>query len=163
MYPLLLFGYPQIWLKAGSYRMSVLLNAMQDLFSIFKALPRPEQTEGTQNFTATHINGTSHRVGKDAFGWPVLLLAASSSKGGSQVHLEHLDVQHSLRCRVTNDQKTEEGLYTVIRCTEANDELAEYFLRTIDPILRTLGPSPTFAEILRAITHLVELFRALTQ
>lgn len=135
---------------------------MEDLLSIFKGLPQPEQGD-LQSFTASHLDGTSHRVGKDMSGWPVLLLSTTSGQSGPQIHLEHLEIQHSARCRITSKGKIEEGIFTVIRCTDANEELANYFFRSIDPVLRALGPSPTWTEISSAITHLVELFRALVQ
>lgn len=138
---------------------------MQDLFSLFKELSKPEQ-EVLQSFTVVHLEGTSHRVGKDAAGWPVLLLDTrntSSTHNSPQIHLEHLEVQHSMRCRVTTNKKTEEGTFTVIRCTDADTELAEYFFRSVDPILRNLGATPSTPEVIRAINHLVELFRALAQ
>lgn len=136
---------------------------MEDLFSIFKNLQRPEQTSGLESFTTAHLLGTSHRVGKDISGYPVLLLNASFDQSGPQIHLENLDVQHSIRCRVTSDGKSEEGQFTIIRCNGADEELAEYFLRSVDPVLRVLGPTPPFSEVMRAIAHLVELFRALAQ
>ena len=135
---------------------------MQNLFSIFKNLPRPEQGD-LQSFTASHLDGTSHRIGKDISGWPVLLLSTTPDRGGPQIHLEHLEIQHSARCRITSKGKIEKGIFTVIRCTDANDELANYFFQSIDPVLRALGPSPTWTEISSAITHLVELFRVLAQ
>jgi hypothetical protein len=76
--------------------------------------------------------------------------------------LEHLDVQHAVRCRITSTLgATEEGTFTVIRCTDADEELTRYFLRAIDPMLRALGPAPLATAISRAIASLVELFRAL--
>ena len=134
-----------------------------DLISIFKGLPKPDQGD-LQSFSAAQVENTSHRVGKDISGWPVLLLSTASDKqNGPQIHLEHLEVQHSIRCRVTSNKKSEEGIFTVIRCTNADEELAGYFFSSIDPVLRALGPTPTFEEVSRAIVHLIELFRALSQ
>jgi hypothetical protein len=92
------------------------------------------------------------------------LLEVSDNRKGSPIKLEHLEVQHAVRCRVTNqNNETEEGTYTVIRCLEADEELSHYFLHTVDPLLRLIGSSPTPLDISRSIEHLVELFRALTQ
>jgi len=135
---------------------------MQDLLSLFKELPKPDQGD-VQSFSAIQIGGTSHRVGKDTAGCPVLLLSTTSGHGGPQIHLEHLEVQHSIRCRVISSKVVEEGIFTVIRCANANEELAGYFFNSIDPVLRVLGPAPTLEEVSRAIAHLIELFRALVQ
>jgi len=133
-----------------------------DLFSIFKTLPNPIKG-GLQSFSATQVGTTSHKVGKDISGWPVLLINTTSGQNAPQIHLEHLDVQHLVRCRITVDEKVEEGIFTVIRCTNADEELARYFFNSIDPVLRTLGTTPTLEGISHAIAHLVELFRSLTQ
>lgn len=136
---------------------------MQDIAEIFESLPKPESREGALNFSAIQLEGTSHRIGKDASGWPALLLSTSASQKGVQVRLEHLEVQHQVRCRITNGASIEEGTYTVIRCIDADDELTRYFLQTINPLLNLLGPDPTSPEISRAISYLTELFRALVQ
>ena len=136
---------------------------MQNLIKIFEALPIPEPSNDSANFSATQLEGTSHRIAKDSSGSPVLLLQNNSNQRGARIHLEHLDIQHSVRCRVTSDKNTEEDTYTVVRCIDADSDLVRYFLHTIDPILKTLGPTPAFTDISQAITHLTELFRALTQ
>lgn len=137
---------------------------MQNLIEIFDSLKKPESTKGILSFTAVQLESTTHRIGKDSCGWPALLLKSSSEQRGAQIRLEHLDIQHFIRCRITNtDGSSEEGRYSVIRCTEADNELAHYFLYMITPILKLLGRTPTFSEISRVIAYLVELFHALTQ
>jgi hypothetical protein len=136
---------------------------MQDLISIYKGLARPEHSSGIESFTTVTLEGSSHRMGKDSDGNPTLLVCTSTGSSGSPIHLEHLDVRHSIRCRVFNSGKEEEGIFTIIRCTGASEELAAYFLRSVEPVLRTLTLSPTSQEVMSAIQHLVELFRALAQ
>lgn len=136
---------------------------MQDVIKIFDSLPRPESRENTLSFSAVQLEGTSHRIGKDSAGWPVLLVGSSSVQKGAPIRLEHLEVQHGAHCRVTNGKHVEEGTYTVIRCIEADAELSHYFLHTVLLLIKLLGPNPTTSEISRTITYLVELFRALTQ
>jgi hypothetical protein len=133
-----------------------------DLTSIFKGLPKPDQGD-LQSFSAAQIEGTAHKVGRDISGWPVLLLSTTSGQNGPQIRLEHLEVQPSIHCRVTSGKNIEEGIFTVIRCTNADEELAVYFFNSIEPVLRTLGSNPTPEEVARAIAHLVELFRAMAQ
>jgi hypothetical protein len=133
-----------------------------DLFSVFKSLAVPTKGE-VQTFTVAQIDTTSYRVGKDALGWPVLLVSTISGQNIHQISLEHLEVQYLVNCRITIGKKVEEGIFTVIRCTNADEELVRYFFSLIDPIIRSLGPTPTLQEISGAIDHLVELFRALTQ
>src|SRR3989338_2584347 len=84
----------------------------------FAALPIPEPSNDSANFSATQLEGTSHRIAKDSSGSPVLLLQNNSNQRGARIHLEHLDIQHSVRCRVTSDKNTEEDTYTVARCID---------------------------------------------
>lgn len=139
--------------------------AMTDLFATFSGLSTPHAGGVGESFSAAPVAGASHRIGRDTKGWPALLLATSPTHDHSaRIRLEHLDVQHSVRCRITSTSgMTEDGTFTVIRCMDADDELTRYFLRAIDPILRALGPAPSTIAVSRAIANLVELFRALTQ
>jgi len=136
---------------------------MSDLLTIFQALNRPARDLEIENFTTTLLDGVPYRIGKDGNGSPVFLIPTSVTITASPIHLEHLDVRHSERCRVTGKNGEEEGTYTIIRCVGASEELVAYFLRSVDPVLRSLGPTPTSTEIISAIEHLTELFRALAQ
>jgi hypothetical protein len=138
---------------------------MSDLFSIFTNLSVPTPHDAIESFSAASLPGAAHRIAKDIHGWPALLLSSSTAVDESpRIRLEHLDIQHSVPCRITNSSGvTEDGAFTVVRCTESDDELTRYFLRAFDPILRSLGPDPTAPAISRAVNSLVELFRALTQ
>jgi hypothetical protein len=138
---------------------------MTDLVATFSGLSTPHTGGVGESFSAAPVAGASHRIARDTKGWPALLLATSPTRDRSaRICLEHLDVQHAVRCRITSvSGGAEDGTFTVIRCTNADDELTRYFLRAIDPILRSLGPAPSTTAVSRAIVNLVELFRALTQ
>jgi hypothetical protein len=138
---------------------------MSDLFSIFTDLPVPTSHDAVESFSAASLPGAAHRIAKDTHGWPALLLSSLSAVGEHpRIRLEHLDIQHGVLCRITNSRGvTEDGTFTIVRCTESDAELTRYFLRAFDPILRSLGSNPTAPAISRAVNSLAELFRALTQ
>lgn len=135
-----------------------------DLYSIFASLPIPPNVDGPESYSAAPSSAGAYRIAKDRNGWPIMLLSCpSGDERASRIQLAHLDIQPMVRCRVTGPSGTnEDGVYVVVRCTDANDELARYFFRTFDPILRGLGASPTAAAVSGAINALAELFRALT-
>lgn len=118
-----------------------------------------------QCFSAASISGTVHRIAKDQQGLPALLL--STVPGGdrsARIRLEHLEVQHGVRCRITAASgEAEEAAFTVVRCRDAEGELMRYFLRVVAPILQVLGPAPSAAAVSRAVASFIELFRALEQ
>jgi len=136
-----------------------------DLFAAFSALQTPTKTHGPETFNSVQIAGAPYRVAKDRTGGPVLLLRYP--RGSDQIpriRLEHLDVQPLVRCRVSSPGGTpEEGSYTVVRCVDADEELVRYFFRVLDPILGSLGQAADAGSLVRAITNLTELFRALAQ
>ncbi len=138
---------------------------MSLLFSAFSALPAPTPHDGAESFSAAPVVNAAHRVAKDVHGWPALLIVSSTPpEGAPRIRLEHLDIQHGVRCRITNDQgRTEEDVFTVVRCTQPDEELTRYFLHAFDPILRSLGPAPAASAVSRAVNSLAEIFRALTQ
>jgi hypothetical protein len=138
---------------------------MSDLFSIFTDLPVPAPHDAIESFSAASLPGAAHRIAKDIHSWPALLLSSPIEVvENRRIRLEHLDIQHGVPCRITNSSGvTDEGAFTIVRCTESDDELTHYFLRAFDPILRSLGSNPTAPAISRAVNSLAELFRALTQ
>ena len=138
---------------------------MSDIYSTFIDLPTPLAARGGECFSAAPVSGAVHRIAKDPKGSPALLIStAPGHNRNARIRLEHLDVQHSVRCRITTESRdTEEGIFTVVRCHDADEELARYFLRAIDPVLRILGPTPSASAVSRVISGLVELFRALVQ
>src|SRR5262249_54972052 len=60
------------------------------------------------------------------------------------------------------DGYQEEGIFTILKCSNADPSLFPHFLRILSPIIASLGPSPTAASVRRAISGLVNLFQALT-
>ena len=136
-----------------------------DLYPIFASLPLPLGAGSAENFSAAPQSTGAYLIAKDRNGWPVLLLSCPlGGERASKIQLAHLDVQPTVRCRITGPGGTnDEGVYVVVRCTNANEELARYFLRTLDPILRGLGATPTAGAVSGAVNALAELFRALLQ
>jgi len=135
---------------------------MEDLLTIFQSLQKPDLSSDVRSFSATVIEGSPHHLAKDSQGCAVLLLTTSNSIVDPAIRLEHLSVEHRVRCRVTSHNISKEGTFTVVACRKPDEDLVRYFLRIIDPVIRELGPAPSAAQITGAITHLVELFRALT-
>lgn len=137
---------------------------MQDLITTFRSLKTPESEDDIRSFSAAGVDGTSHRVAKNFAGCPVLLIKTSSSTSTPVIRLENLTVEHQVTCKINSQEDSvENGVFTVISCTEADDEVIKYFFRVVDPVLRELGPTPTAAQVAHAISHLVELFRSLAQ
>src|SRR5260370_31012247 len=102
---------------------------MSDLFSIFTDLPVPTPHDAIESFSAASLPGAAHRIAKDIHGWPALLLSSTAVGENPRIRLEHLDIQHGVPCRITNRSGgTEDGAFTIVLSTEADDALTHYFL-----------------------------------
>lgn len=141
---------------------------MLDLTDAFELLqpPDPAPHSGLR-FTAAAIPGyEQHRLGKDSAGAPALLVSVSASPGQkspASIALEHLSVQHNVRCHISRaDGAIEEGTFALVQCTSDESALRTYFLRVAGAIITLLGTAPSQADVQRAVDQLVELFRAVT-
>jgi hypothetical protein len=131
----------------------------------FELLPSPRSAEGLPSFATAVVPGGLHRLGKDAQGAAALLLVTeegASASGSVPLELEHLVIQHAVPCLIWKENGTsEESAFTLIRCRDADRVLTAYFLGVVETILPLLGSAPSQARIREAVSHLVELFRAL--
>jgi hypothetical protein len=141
---------------------------MLNLTEIFEVLQPPEGTPlSGVRFRAVPIPGNEqHRLGKDVKGAPALLLSVTASpdeKRPAPIALEHLSVQHDVRCEISHpDGTTEEGLFALVQCRSDDPALRAYFLRVAGAIVALLGATPSYSDVSRAISRLVELFRAMS-
>lgn len=139
--------------------------AATDCLTLFDSLRSPEPSPGAVCFEALPLPGRhGDYVGKDKQGRPLFLLSASSS--GSlmpKISLEHMSVEHALRCRLRRPHGVEiEGIFCAIMCGKNDRLLHEYFLRSVGAVALALPWPRTHAEIAQAIASLAELFRWLS-
>ncbi len=139
---------------------------MLNLIKLFQSFDSITTTNDEDRFAASPIPGYEpHRLGKDGQGRPLLLISTLNVKSQSQlppIVLEHLRVQYNLNCRVSRPDGTfEEGVFTLIHCTEADATLQDYFLKVMSTIVISLGNQPNQSDVAHAMNQLIELFRAM--
>jgi hypothetical protein len=81
-----------------------------DLVTLFRSLSRPNVEAGTTAFCVAPIPGFEvHRIGKDSSGAPALLVNIAGRGGhlAGPVVLQHIAVQHGVRCRISSVGSTE--------------------------------------------------------
>ncbi|MBI3469643.1 MAG: PD-(D/E)XK motif protein [Planctomycetes bacterium] len=134
-----------------------------DLVQIFDGLAPPSASVGLGRFCVQPIPGyPACAVGKDTSGNPVLLVQADNALPGigAPLVLEHLCVIHLVNCRVqAGDQGEQQRTLSVIRCTDTDRALHEYFLRCLHPIVASLPQRPSRDQVSQAVERLVDLFR----
>lgn len=138
------------------------------LLSIFYSLPVPKTTSNEEAFSAQAIELSSpHRIGKDVEGRPAILISIRDSERSDTfypVALEHISVRYNVLCKVTDTgQTSRRGWFIVIRCESRDEDLIEYFLRTMEVHIHSIGPVPSCNQVADMVQNLIELFRALSQ
>ena len=141
---------------------------MLNLIELFQSIEPIAATDDEHRFSAISISDyESHRLGKDAQGRPLLLIAVldvPSPKQTPPVDLEHLRVLYNQACRVSrSDGAFEEGRFAIIHCTGEDPTLQTYFLRIASVILVSFKEQATQSDVAQTIDRLIELFRAMTQ
>ena len=138
---------------------------MLNLITLFQSFDSITTNNDEDRFVASPIPGYKpHRLGKDAHGKPLLLISTLNARSQSPpIVLEHLSVQYNLNCRVSRPDGTfEEGVFTLVHCTEADEALQDYFLKVMSTIVISLGNQPNQSDVAYAMNQLIELFRAMT-
>ena len=134
-----------------------------DLVQLFDTLSAPSANVDLGRFCAQPIPGyAACAIGKDTSGNPVLLVQADNALPGTAAPLvlEHLCVIHLVNCRIqTGEQGEQHKTLSVIRCTDTDRAIHEYFLRCLHPIVASLRQSPSRDQISEAVQKLVDLFR----
>jgi hypothetical protein len=134
-----------------------------DLVQLFDTLSAPSANVGLGRFCAQPIPGYSAcAIGKDTSGNPVLLVQADNALPGTAAPLvlEHLCVIHLVNCRIqTGEHGEQQRTLSVIRCTDTDRAVREYFLRCLHPIVASLRQAPSRDQISEAVHKLVDLFR----
>src|SRR5437868_11572455 len=137
--------------------------SLPDLVQLFDTLSAPSANVGLGRFCAQPIPGyLACAIGKDTSGNPVLLIQADNTLPGTAAPLvlEHLCVIHLVNCRVqTGEQSEQQKTLSIIRCTDPDRAMHEYFLRCLHPIVASLSQSPSRDQIIAAVQKLVDLFR----
>lgn len=137
------------------------------LVSVFAMLPIPKAGKGGESFSAQAIEQSSYQVGKDTEGRPAILIVTSDIKPIETpypVALEHISVRYNVLCEITKvGGASRQGRFIVVRCENHENDLVEYFLRTMEVHIPSLGATPSCSQVVDMVEKLIELFRALSQ
>jgi hypothetical protein len=126
---------------------------------IFDALPIPDADGyafSTQSLGGTHLT----RIGKSPSGSPAFLVSVTDASM-APIQLRNIRALFNARCRLSvGGRPTEESL-TVVECTTGDFEVQRLFLRGLEPIIASIGDSPSAARAREVVEDLIELFRHL--
>lgn len=135
---------------------------MNKLSALFEKLSMVEDS----NIVALPIpDFESHRLGKDSQGRPCLLLSFTKGDKANlpSIKLKNLAILFQAKCKITIEQKNEEGFYTLIQFTNENEDLQNYFLQLCSMLLSIVGQNPTLNTIQKEVYFLIELLKNLEE
>ena len=140
---------------------------MPSLIAAFRHLPVPTDAESSEAaFTGAAAPGFSGiHVAKDRQARPAVLIRIEEVGTGirpASISLENLTVEHGLDCRISvpNSDHPVTGTFSLIRCLSLDESLQEYFLDTMQVVLRSLPSRVTASSVSDAVDSLASLFAA---
>src|SRR3989344_596126 len=139
---------------------------MDRIIQLFRSLSAPGVKEGNI-FSAIKINKSGNfRVGISPDKMPSLLFASASDKSVGTVGniiLRNITVIFDAKCSIIDNNRTEEGFFTIIKFIGENELLVNHFLRSAEVLTSSLGNRYTNEQIKREIYKFVELFTSLSE
>jgi hypothetical protein len=137
---------------------------MTNIFKIFTELRTDNNSDDI--IVAKKISTkNNYRIGKDKQGYPCILIQVDLKKNRTSslpISLENLQVIHNIECKILETNVIEDN-FTLIRCKSDNQNLYEYFLNLVYPLIMTMGNEPTEYEINDFINKILELFISISE
>lgn len=139
---------------------------MLNLKEIFDSLPLPLK-KSNQSFSAKPIIGfEKHRIAKNNSENPCLLIYVDKSNSTFSIQnqeLYNLTITHNLECEIVLESKTTIEKFSVIKYTGQSSDLKDFFLKSIEILIQSLGKNPSNQKIKSVVENFIELFRSLNQ
>jgi hypothetical protein len=116
---------------------------------------------GPRDFDVKAIDGWSGGLmGADQDGSVCLLVQLPSSYQGNTLRLQHIEVRHSLDCKIrTSDGQVVTGTYSIVRCLAEDPVLRDAFFHVLQAVELDLMAATQAVQISLALQQLADLFR----
>jgi hypothetical protein len=139
------------------------LNIMDE----FQKLLPPTNVDGQGSvFSATPIAGRSRwHLGMCQHGRPTILIEASNSHADSShipfsQKLQHIHIEHGVRCHLTTDLgDVVDGNFSILHCLSDDTDIQDCFFRSITGSLDSLPEPASASDVTDMINELVRLFQ----
>lgn len=132
----------------------------------FNTIKQPKENDNFQ-FSAVPIpEYLNHRIAKDKYDNPTLLLSISNDGARTVIanlKLQNVSVLFDIKCKIQQSGNLLERVFTAVSFIGKDISLKKYFLKLCSTLVRDLGNTPTHDEVRREITRFVELFRLATE
>lgn len=132
-----------------------------DLFDLYNSIEIPTENDDYQ-FSAISIPGyENHKIAKDKFNKPVLLLFVSNKKiklHFPNIRLKNIFVQFNVSCSIKDNHQVTNKIFTLISFTGEEDSLKKYFLRLCAYLINNLKNNPSLEDIKNEVNKFIDLF-----
>lgn len=132
------------------------------LAELFHSIVQPVQSDAYQYAAMPIPNFQSHRIAKDRFSNPVLLLSVADQRERTPIgglKLQNISVLFDVSCLIKLDNDLSEKEFTAIRFIGKDEALKQYFLKLCSSLVVSLGNAPTQDQVRKEVAHFIELFR----
>ena len=127
----------------------------EDLYKQFAELALP--VGDTTNVVA--IEGTCHKLGKTAEGFPEFYISSDSKEGHPKsIPLEYLDVCYDSPCTICENGVTQQQTFCVLSLRRTGDSLHLYFITIVLRIIDNLPTVPTSRNLAVEFDSLISIF-----
>jgi hypothetical protein len=126
----------------------------------FSSINTPSETDLFQ-FSAIPIYGfENHRIAKDKYGNPTLLLSVAEHSNKNLIadfKLQNVSAYFDFKCKVKQTENVIERKFTVISFIGDDISLRKYFLKLCSALIEDLGNCPNQEELRNEISRFIEL------
>jgi hypothetical protein len=135
------------------------------LAELFAELEVPGGSGEHSRFRVRSIpSAASHYVGRDASGFPCILLRGSGDIVHAPIKLAAIEARFAVPCRVAfADAEERQETLTAVVCISPDPQSQNYFFHVCETIIRIVGPTPSLVQVVEAVQRLIDLFRRLSQ
>lgn len=133
------------------------------LFNKLKKLKENPPSSQDRFYVDSVFDKLDHRIGVTAKGQPVFFIKTTPSKNHNiPISLNLIEIVFNQHCELVSTLKgKEEGEYTTVTLKTSSDDMSDYFLSSIYPLIKNLRAKPTAQSIKTELDKLVTLFKNL--
>lgn len=133
------------------------------IYNLFLELEKKEVTEN-EIFSAKSLPfNINHKIGIDRNGYPLFFVECIDFEVTPNIDLELISVQFNRLCRLTDENGSSEGRYTIISLKTINPDFLRYFIDVTCLILQRMSNKPSHKEVTSELTKLIELFKVFSK
>jgi hypothetical protein len=127
------------------------------IYKIFANLERKE-TNNDSFFAASLPFTIKHKIGISPEGYPMFFIECNSTAHSLDINLEFISVLFNKTCRLTENNKQTENIYTIVSLKTENNDFQRYFIEVVCIVLEQLSDHPSQKQLKTEIQKLIDLF-----